>query len=209
VLHYGSWYRRWYNDNCESAPVIDTSATHLFVCGETLNPRTLESKNMVASTEKKPSKTAFVTAHLQKDQQATLKTVNAAWNAEGHTGKISSTLVTGLRAKLGLTGNIRPKTSTPKEATAATASKSAPKSGGSKKAPTRTVVKSRAQTNGAPAAVAPVAKNVSPDKRDRLLAEIESDIDRLIFKLMGVGGFTKIEDEFRAARRVITRSHNA
>ena len=121
---------------------------------------------MVASTDKKPSKTAFVTAQLQKDQQATLKTVNAAWNAEGHSGKISSTLVTGLRAKLGLTGNIRARTRPAKDGAAATASKSATKPEGSKKV-TRTVVKSRAQANGTHVASSS-EKSAPPDKRDRV-----------------------------------------
>jgi hypothetical protein len=35
------------------------------------------------------------------------------------------------------------------------------------------------------------------------LAEIEAAIDRLIFKLMSMGGLTEIEDALRQARRLV------
>ena len=44
---------------------------------------------------------------------------------------------------------------------------------------------------------------------DLALAEIEGDIDRLIFKLMDVGGMEEIEDELRKARRLLYRSQQA
>jgi hypothetical protein len=37
--------------------------------------------------------------------------------------------------------------------------------------------------------------------RDRVLDEIEGDIDRLIFKLIALGGMAEIEDEIRKVRR--------
>ena len=43
--------------------------------------------------------------------------------------------------------------------------------------------------------------------RDAALAEIEGDIDRLMFKLMGVGGMEEIEDELRKVRRALYRNH--
>ena len=42
--------------------------------------------------------------------------------------------------------------------------------------------------------------------RDAALAEIEGDIDRLIFKLIAVGGMEEIEDELRKVRRRLIMS---
>jgi hypothetical protein len=42
--------------------------------------------------------------------------------------------------------------------------------------------------------------------RGRLLAEMEGDIDRLIFRLMRVGGMEQIEDQLRKVRRLLYRS---
>jgi hypothetical protein len=42
--------------------------------------------------------------------------------------------------------------------------------------------------------------------RGRLLAEVEEDIDRLIFRLMGAGGMEEIEDQLRRVRRLLYRS---
>jgi hypothetical protein len=44
--------------------------------------------------------------------------------------------------------------------------------------------------------------------RDAALAEIEGDIDRLIFKMMGVGGMETIEDELRKVRRRLILSQS-
>src|SRR5262249_28756023 len=38
---------------------------------------------------------------------------------------------------------------------------------------------------------------------------VEGDIDRLIFKLMVVGGLEEVEDALRRGRRVVGRSHKA
>jgi hypothetical protein len=43
--------------------------------------------------------------------------------------------------------------------------------------------------------------------RDAALAEIEGDIDRLIFKLIALGGKEEIEDELRKVRRLLYRSY--
>ena len=50
---------------------------------------------------------------------------------------------------------------------------------------------------------APVTGQPRGRKSNRSLAlnELEADIDRLIFKVMGVGDLTEIEDSLRQARR--------
>ena len=40
------------------------------------------------------------------------------------------------------------------------------------------------------------------------MGEIEGDIDRLIFKLIAVGGMETIEDELRKVRRLLYRSYS-
>jgi hypothetical protein len=42
--------------------------------------------------------------------------------------------------------------------------------------------------------------------RGRFLAEVEADIDRLLFRLMGAGGLETIEDGLRKVRRLLYRS---
>jgi hypothetical protein len=100
--------------------------------------------------------------------------VNEAWQAAGFAGTISPTLVKTVRASMGLTKN------TKKSKTSATVKKP-----------------------GTPrkASIAPV--NVQPRASADVLNDLEVDIDRLIFKVMGIGDLTEIEDTLRQARRLV------
>ena len=95
------------------------------------------------------------------------------------------TLVYKARASLGLTGNLSGKT---KEAAEGKATSTGKKLGRPRKEPT-----------------APVTGQPRGRKSNRSLAlnELEADIDRLIFKVMGVGDLTEIEDSLRQARRLL------
>ena len=42
-----------------------------------------------------------------------------------------------------------------------------------------------------------------------MLEEVEGDIDRLIFKLIALGGMEEIEDELRKVRRLVYRRSSA
>jgi hypothetical protein len=65
----------------------------------------------------------------------------------------------------------------------------------------------KGRTNGtAPEATA--ERKPRSASRDKALDEIEGDIDRLIFKLMGVGGMEEIEHELRKVRRLLYRSYS-
>lgn len=44
--------------------------------------------------------------------------------------------------------------------------------------------------------------------RDAAVAEIEGDIDRIVFRLMALGGMEEIEDELRKLRRLLYRSYS-
>jgi hypothetical protein len=135
-------------------------------------------------------KTAFVIEHLRHDPEASDEAINQAWAAAGNEGGISGSLLYKIRAKEGLTGKKRAK------------GRGARKKGWSKSSPKRTTVEQTPE---------PVAETPKPldgrTHRGRSIAELEADIDRLIFKLMGVGGMETIEDELRKVRRFVYRSY--
>ena len=129
-------------------------------------------------------KTNFLKAFLHDNPQGNTKAVNEAWKAAGFDGTISTSLVYKARASLGLTGNLSEKTKKSK----AKATSTGKKLGRPRKEPT-----------------APVTGQPRGRKSARTLAltELEADIDRLIFKVMGVGDLTEIEDSLRRARRLL------
>jgi hypothetical protein len=98
-------------------------------------------------------------------------------------GGISGSLIYKLRAKQGLTGK---------------------KKGRPKLSPRGT----RVGLTSEPAAETPKPVN-GRTGRGRFLAEVEADIDRLIFKLMSIGGMGEVEDELRNVRRLLYRSSQA
>ncbi len=131
-----------------------------------------------------PGKTSFLKEFLHDNPQGNVKAVNEAWQAAGFDGTISTALVYKARASLGLTGNLSEKTKKSK----AKATSTGKKPGRPRKEPT-----------------APVTGQPRGRKSARTLAltELEADIDWLIFKVMGVGDLTEIEDTLRRARRLL------
>ena len=136
-----------------------------------------------------PGKTSFLKEFLHDNPQGNVKAVNEAWQAAGFDGTISTALVYKARASLGLTGNLSGKTKKSK----AKASSTGKKLGRPRKEP-----------------MAPVTGQPRGRKSARTLAltELEADIDRLIFKVMGVGDLTQIEDSLRQARRQLYATAN-
>src|SRR5271166_2366517 len=137
-----------------------------------------------------PGKTSFLKEFLHDNPQGNVKAVNEAWQAAGFDGTISTALVYKARASLGLTGNLSGKTKTSAEGKATPTGK---KLGRPRKEPT-----------------APVTGKPRGRKSARTLAltELEADIDRLIFKVMGVGDLTEIEAALRQARRLLYATAN-
>jgi hypothetical protein len=140
---------------------------------------------MVTAT---PGKTMFVKEFLNDHPEGTGNDVNEAWTAAGFEGTISRTLVDKTRALLGLTGNLHGKTKKSKTA----AKEKAPYTG---KKRGRKPKESTSAVNGQPRG--------RKSNRSLALNELEADIDRLIFKVMGVGDLTEIEDSLRRARRLL------
>jgi hypothetical protein len=128
-----------------------------------------------------PGKTSFLKEFLHDHPQGNFKSVNEAWTAAGFDGTISTALVYKARASLGLTGNLSGKSK-------AKATSTGKKLGRPRKEPTAAGI---GQPRGRKSA------------RTLALTELEADIDRLIFKVMGVGDLTQIEDSLRQARRLL------
>jgi hypothetical protein len=162
---------------------------------------------MVAATNEKLNKSTFVMKVLEANPKANHTAVNQAWTDAGNTGAVSPTLVSNIRSQLGLAGNLR---SRPKTTTSNGASRVEPRraKAKAKKAAPKPRVSAEPRENGAQVEQAQVRK-VRASERDRLLAEVEGDIDRLMYKLMRLGGLEAVEDALRSARRVVVRSHEA
>ena len=132
-----------------------------------------------------PGKTSFLKEFLNDHPEGNAKAANEAWTAAGYDGTISEALVYKARASLGLTGNLSGKTKAAAEGKATSTGK---KPGRPREEPT-----------------APVTGQPRGRKSARTLAltELEADIDRLIFKVMGVGDLAEIEDSLRGVRRLL------
>ena len=127
-------------------------------------------------TRKSQGKSSFIKELLIDHPQANAAAANKAWKKAGMKGTISVSLVNKVRSDLGLAGNL-------------------PKG---RKPTSKTDSKSNAKTT-------PATKR-RPGNRERMLDEVESKIDSLIFELLGIGGVEKAVDTLRAARRVVIRA---
>ena len=136
-------------------------------------------------------KSAFVVEHLHQNPDATDEEINVAWASAGNEGGISGSLMYKIRAKKGLTGR------------RGTRGRGPGKKGRARSSSMGTRVGRTAE----PAVGTPVPLD-GRTSRGRSIAEVEADIDRLIFKLMGVGGMESIEDELRKVRRLLYRSQS-
>ena len=65
---------------------------------------------MATTATAAPGKTSFVKQFLNDHPDGTTKTVNEAWQAAGFDGTISHPIISQVRKKLGLTGNLPGKT---------------------------------------------------------------------------------------------------
>jgi hypothetical protein len=163
---------------------------------------------MVTKTKVAPkhNKSQFAHEVLTKNPQANATAVNDAWMKGGRDGQISATLVNKLRATMGLTGNLRAKRKKTGSTPAANLH-SAPKLllRTAKSESTGRVGVGRSASNGrghehASISAGPLNHREVPS---HALDELEADIDRLIFRVMALGGSPAIEDALRQARRLL------
>jgi hypothetical protein len=147
-----------------------------------------------------PTKTSFVRDFIQKNPTANRKSVEEAWLAAGNEGPISSALVSTLRSKLGLTGGRKAAAS---RGAPASAEPAAPK-------PKRKKRVRPAKRKGSDVLAEATGERIPRSGgRDGALADVEADIDRLIFKLIALGGMETLEDKLREVRRLLYRSYQA
>jgi hypothetical protein len=157
------------------------------------NPRTAakeKSAFKMSKTASTPGKTMFVKEFLNDHPDGNVNAINDAWTAAGFEGTISPTLVNQMRASLRLTDNLRGKTKKSKTGADGKETSTREKRGRPRKETTAAVI-------------------VEPRKnRSTVLNDLEADIDRLLFKVMGIGDLTEIEDSLRRTRRLLYMSAN-
>ena len=136
-----------------------------------------------------PGKTSFVKEFLHDNPEGNTAAVNEAWRSAGMKGGISSTLVNKTRSALGLSGNLRGKRSA-KQASA-----------GDK--PAYTGKKRGRKPKNAAMSASLVGKADAARVKPGQLAELETDLDMLLFKVMKLGGLTEFENALRETRRLL------
>jgi hypothetical protein len=146
---------------------------------------------MPATKTQNQGKTSFVKEVLIDNPTANPKAVNDAWKAAGMEGTISETLVNKQRAAMGLSGNLRG-TQRTKKSSKARSTRSARPQKRARKSKQATVEMKENSTG---------AKRGRPMARAGRLAEIEADLDRLLYRVMDVGQLSDVEDALRLARR--------
>jgi hypothetical protein len=134
---------------------------------------------MPAKTTRVQGKSMFVKEVLNNNPTANAAIVNEAWTAEGMSGSISATLISNIRSRLGLAGNLRGR----------------PR-GNAKKTGTRRgrgFMPAETGTNG----TAPVKTR----GRTSELMDLEVEFDRLLMKVAEFGTLPEVENALRKARR--------
>jgi hypothetical protein len=137
-----------------------------------------EPQRAVAKT-RGPKKSAFIRELLGRNPDANLKAVNEAWTMAGCKGGISSTSLYLIKSQINPT------------------SARAPVSGAT-------------PATWTPRATQPARHHASEGRGSSgsmggVLDDLEGEIDGLIFKQMGAGGMTDVEEALRRARRLIVR----
>ncbi len=159
-------------------------------------------------TKRDQGKTEFVRRVLEENPHANARIVRDAWVAAGHEGEISQSLVNKQRSELGLTGNIkggRPKGSTSMARATATTEK--PAYTGKKRG--RKPKSAHANGHHAGGNGVPVEPARRSGSRQTQLTEIETEIDRLLFRVMVLGGLEEVEESLRRTRRLLYQAAHA
>jgi hypothetical protein len=143
-------------------------------------------------------KTAFVREVLKNNPYANAEAVVAHWNAEGHEGTISQTLVNKQRSVMGLAGNLRGRR---RRRTAKAAAAKRPYTGKKRgRKPGSALAAGGAGTSNGRSAEAPRGRLGG---RHNQLVALEADIDQLLFKVMHLGELPELEASLRKTRRLL------
>jgi hypothetical protein len=150
---------------------------------------------MASAKTRGQGKTSFVKEVLIDNPTANSKLVNEAWVSAGMEGTISDTLVNKMRAQLGFAGNLRGKRQARNETET------------HEEMPGASRKRGRKQRNGSPTRgeARSAGKSTRTTSRTGLLVELEADLDRLLFKVMNLGGLVDVENALRETRRILYR----
>jgi len=152
---------------------------------------------VATSTGRNQGKTEFVEQFLGENPQGNVTAVNEAWKSSGKKGSISGTLINKTRSRLGLTGNLRGR---PKKSA---------KASGTPVTGKRRGLKPKAAEAGPSLSTTRVETRGRKSGRSKAMNELEAEIDRLLFKVMGMGQMTEIEEGLREARRLLYAAQNS
>ncbi len=141
----------------------------------------------MATDSLSPNKSDFVRDYLQEHPGAKERDVIVAWQAAGHADKISPSLFYKVKNTQAAISKSQAKASQAKAAAKGTGRSAKPK------APVAS------ETEAKPTRTKAVASTVFED--------VEADIDRLLFKIMGTEGLNEVEDALRRVRRLVVRKH--
>ncbi|WP_169977551.1 hypothetical protein [Tautonia rosea] len=159
------------------------------------------------------SKTSFVRGYLGDHPKAGFRAVNQAWNEAGHEGSISETLVHRMRAKLGLSGNLR--TNRPSKPASAAVSPPQPNAETSPLRPKKARRNRPRKTSTSPARTASeptptpsttAARPSIASSKALPAASLEAEFDRLLFQVIDQG-MPEVEEAIRTARRLFVLHH--
>src|SRR5271157_1181473 len=150
---------------------------------------------MPAATKRDRGKTTFVKEYLNDHPHANPKAVNEAWTEAGMEGTISETLVNKMRFTMGLSGNLRGK-----RETNVSNSSAAPRPYTGKKRGR----KPKSETT--PASTKNV-RSTNASRPSESVIELETELDRLLFKVMNMKSLPDVEAALRDARRALYAAH--
>ncbi len=141
-------------------------------------------------------KGTFVREFFASNPDANEESVNEAWSSEGREGTISVSLISKIKAELGLT-NRRRGAGRPKAEVAG-------KTRGRPRKSSKVALHATHQGNGEQASAGRVA---SSSHGGDILDELEEDLDDLIQKIKDIGEMPDVVKALRRARRLLVRSH--
>jgi hypothetical protein len=145
-------------------------------------------------------KLEFVRQILEQDSNANETAVNDAWQAAGHPGTISRSSVGKVRSEMGLTNRRRRrKKAEGQGVTGRRAGRPKMRRGGRGGRTAGAAVPASARGNGAIAGAGAAAAG----DRDQVIQDLEGDLDRILFQVMGLGGLAEVEELIRRSRRLL------
>jgi hypothetical protein len=148
---------------------------------------------MPAKVTRNQGKSMFVKEVLNDDPLANAAAVNEAWRAAGMSGSISHSLVSNVRSRMRLAGNLQGKrrsTKTTDSADAEGAVTGTRRGGPPMRVQSGATVKARVKTRGS----------------ETDLMDLEVEIDRLLMKVVEIGTLPDVEKALRKARRYLYAS---